>query len=75
VPSYETLAAERVLTALAHGSFFGVGAVAARRLVAPERATSAISLMMTGLTLADVVGVPLGTFVARQTSWPPRWAR
>jgi DHA1 family inner membrane transport protein len=68
-PTYETLAAARVLTALAHGSFFGVGAVAARRLVAPERATSAISLMITGLTVANVVGVPLGTFVAQQTSW------
>ncbi|SHN49141.1 MFS transporter, DHA1 family, arabinose polymer transporter [Geodermatophilus obscurus] len=68
-PTYETLAAARVLTALAHGSFFGVGAVAARRLVAPERSTSAISLMITGLTVANVVGVPLGTFVAQQTSW------
>ncbi|MGK5113839.1 MFS transporter [Geodermatophilus sp. CPCC 205506] len=68
-PTYETLAAARVLTALAHGSFFGVGAVAARRLVAPERATRAISLMMVGLTLANVIGVPLGTFVAQQASW------
>ena len=68
-PTYETLAGARILTALAHGSFFGVGAVAARRLVAPERATQAISLMITGLTLANVIGVPLGTFVAQQTSW------
>ena len=68
-PTYETLAAARVLTALAHGSFFGVGAVAARRLVAPERATSAISMMISGLTVANVVGVPLGTFVAQHTSW------
>src|SRR3712207_1871238 len=68
-PTYETLAAARVLTALAHGSFFGVGAVAARRLVAPERGSSAISLMIAGLTMANVVGVPLGTFVAQQTSW------
>ncbi|SDO72285.1 MFS transporter [Geodermatophilus sp. DSM 45219] len=68
-PTYETLAAARVLTALAHGSFFGVGAVAARRLVAPERGTSAISLMISGLTLANVIGVPLGTFLAQQTSW------
>ena len=68
-PTYETLAAARVLTALAHGSFFGVGAVADSRLVAPERATSAISLMISGLTVANVVGVPLGTFVAQQTSW------
>ncbi|PWW20981.1 DHA1 family inner membrane transport protein [Geodermatophilus normandii] len=68
-PTYETLAAARVLTALAHGSFFGVGAVAARRLVPPERATQAISLMISGLTLANVIGVPLGTFVAQQLSW------
>jgi DHA1 family inner membrane transport protein len=68
-PTYGTLAAARVLTALAHGSFFGVGAVAARRLVPPDRATSAISLMVTGLTLANVIGVPLGTFVAQQASW------
>jgi DHA1 family inner membrane transport protein len=68
-PTYGMLAAARVLTALAHGSFFGVGAIAARRLVAPERATQAISLMVTGLTLANVVGVPAGTWVAQQTSW------
>ncbi|MGY1593007.1 MFS transporter [Geodermatophilus sp. SYSU D00708] len=68
-PTYETLAAARVLAALAHGSFFGVGAVAARRLVAPDRAAQAISLMMVGLTLANVIGVPVGTFVAQQTSW------
>jgi DHA1 family inner membrane transport protein len=68
-PTYATLVAARVLTALAHGSFFGVGAVAARRLVAPERATQAISLMITGLTLANVIGVPLGTYVAQQASW------
>ena len=68
-PTYETLAAARVVTALAHGSFFGVGAVAARRLVSPDRATRAISLMISGLTVANVVGVPLGTFVAQQASW------
>jgi DHA1 family inner membrane transport protein len=68
-PSYETLMAARVLTALAHGSFFGVGAVAARRLVPSHKATQAISLMITGLTLANVIGVPLGTFVAQQSSW------
>jgi DHA1 family inner membrane transport protein len=68
-PTYETLAAARVLTALAHGSFFGVGTVAARRLVPPGQRAQAISKMMVGLTLANVVGVPLGTFVAQQTSW------
>jgi DHA1 family inner membrane transport protein len=66
---YTTLVIARVITALAHGSFFGVGAVAARRLVPREKGTQAISLMITGLTLANVVGVPLGTFVAQQLSW------
>src|SRR5688572_17592856 len=54
-PTYGLLVAARVLTALAHGSFFGVGAVAARRLVPPDHATRAISLMITGLTLANVL--------------------
>ncbi|MPQ98336.1 MFS transporter [Modestobacter sp. I12A-02628] len=68
-PDYTTLAVARVLTALAHGSFFGVGAVAARRMVPREKAGRAISLMISGLTLANVIGVPLGTFVAQTTSW------
>jgi DHA1 family inner membrane transport protein len=68
-PTYETLVVARVLAALAHGSFFGVGTVAARRLVPPGQGAQAISKMVVGLTLANVVGVPLGTFVAQQTSW------
>jgi MFS transporter, DHA1 family, inner membrane transport protein len=68
-PGYGALVAARVFTALAHGSFFGVGAVAARRLVPRDQATQAISLMIAGLTLANVVGVPLGTLVAQQLSW------
>jgi DHA1 family inner membrane transport protein len=68
-PGYGALVAARVFTALAHGSFFGVGAVAARRLVPKDKATQAISLMIAGLTVANVVGVPLGTFVAQQLSW------
>ena len=68
-PGYRALVAARVFAALAHGAFFGVGAVAARRLVPKEKATQAISLMITGLTVANVIGVPLGTFVAQQLSW------
>jgi DHA1 family inner membrane transport protein len=68
-PGYGWLVAARVFAALSHGAFFGVGAVAARRLVPKEKATQAISLMITGLTLANVIGVPLGTFVAQQLSW------
>ena len=57
-PSYTVLMIARVVTALAHGSFFGVGAIAARRAVAPEKATQAISLMFLGLTISNVIGVP-----------------
>jgi DHA1 family inner membrane transport protein len=68
-PGYGALVAARVFAALAHGAFFGVGAVAARRLVPKEKATQAISLMIAGLTVANVIGVPVGTFVAQQVSW------
>ncbi|HLR95192.1 MAG TPA: MFS transporter [Jiangellaceae bacterium] len=70
-PTYELLVAARVITALTHGAFFGVGAMAARRSVPANRATQAISLMFMGLTLANVFGVPLGTLVGQQLGW--RW--
>lgn len=68
-PDYQVLTAARVLTALGHGSFFGVGAIAARRSVTPDKATRAISMMFTGLTLANVIGVPLGTWAGQHLGW------
>lgn len=68
-PSYQWLMVARVVSALAHGSFFGVGAIAARRAVTPDRATRAISLMFVGLTLANVLGVPAGTWVGQHLGW------
>lgn len=68
-PSYGLLMAARVLTALAHGTFFGVGAVVATDLVAPDRRASAIALMFTGLTLATIVGVPFGTWLGQDLGW------
>jgi len=59
--SYDFLMLARVITALCHGAFFGIGAVVAASLVAPNRRASAVALMFTGLTLANVLGVPLGT--------------
>ncbi|MTD16020.1 MFS transporter [Nakamurella sp. YIM 132087] len=70
-PNYQVMLVARVVASLAHGSFFGVGAIAARRAVPAHKATQAISLMFTGLTLANVIGVPLGTFVGQQFDW--RW--
>jgi DHA1 family inner membrane transport protein len=68
-PSYAVLMSARVVTALAHGSFFGVGAIAARRAVAPEKATQAISLMFLGLTISNVVGVPAATWLGQHYGW------
>ncbi len=68
-PSYAVLMAARVLTALAHGSFFGVGAIAARRSVPADKATRAISRMFLGLTLSNVVGVPAATWLGQHIGW------
>lgn len=68
-PNYETLMAARVLTSLAHGTFFGVGSVVATGLVAPERRASAISIMFTGLTAATLLGVPAGAWLGLHYGW------
>ena len=67
--SYNLLMLARVVTALCHGAFFGIGAVVAASLVAPGRQASAVALMFTGLTLANVLGVPLGTWFGQLFGW------
>ncbi|WP_296250761.1 MFS transporter [Pseudomonas sp. UBA4194] len=68
-PNYATLMAARVVTALCHGAFFGIGSVVAAGLVAPNKRAQAIALMFTGLTLANVLGVPLGTALGQFAGW------
>ncbi len=68
-PSYESLIVARVLTGLAHGVFFSIGSTIATGLVPKEKAASAIAIMFTGLTVALVTGVPLGTFIGQQFGW------
>jgi DHA1 family inner membrane transport protein len=68
-PGYGWLMAARVLTAFCHGAFFGVGAVVAADLVAPDKRASAIAMMFTGLTLANVLGVPAGTALGQALGW------
>ncbi|MEV0196919.1 MFS transporter [Nonomuraea sp. NPDC050691] len=68
-PSYGVLMVGRVLAAFAHGAYFGVGSVVAADLVAPQKRASAIALMFTGLTLANVAGVPLGTWIGQGFGW------
>ncbi|KSW21285.1 MFS transporter [Cellulomonas sp. B6] len=68
-PTYGVMLTGRVVAALCHGAFFGVGAVVASDMVAENRKAAAISLMFAGLTVANVVGVPFGTFVGQQLGW------
>lgn len=68
-PSYGLLMAARILTAFAHGTFFGVGSVVATGLVPVDRKASAIAVMFTGLTIANILGVPFGTWLGQQLGW------
>ncbi len=68
-PDYWTLMAARVLTAFAHASFFGVGSVVATGLVPANRKASAIAIMFTGLTVANILGVPFGTWLGQAYGW------
>ncbi|WP_118181046.1 MFS transporter [Paraburkholderia phosphatilytica] len=68
-PGYAVLMAARIVTAFCHGAFFGIGSVVAAGLVAPNRRAQAIALMFTGLTLANVLGVPLGTALGQLAGW------
>ncbi len=68
-PDYSTAMIGRIIAALCHGAFFGIGSVVAADLVAPEKKARAIAIMFTGLTAANVFGVPFGTFLGQQFGW------
>ena len=68
-PNYESLVLARIVTGLAHGVFFSIGSTIATSLVPKEKAASAIAIMFTGLTVALVTGVPLGTFIGQHFGW------
>jgi MFS transporter, DHA1 family, inner membrane transport protein len=67
--SYGMLLVARILTSFNHGAFFGVGSIVAASLVAPERGASAVAAMFMGLTIANVVGVPLATWAGEHLGW------
>jgi DHA1 family inner membrane transport protein len=68
-PDYHWLVAARFLSGLPHGAFFGVGAVVATNMVAPERKARSVSLMFLGLTMANVAGVPVATLMGQHLGW------
>lgn len=68
-PVFGVMLTGRVIASLAHGTFFGIGSIVAAGLVAPQRKAAAISMMFTGLTVANVVGVPAGTMLGQELGW------
>ncbi|MGA5046057.1 MFS transporter [Streptomyces arboris] len=68
-PDYTVLMTGRLVAALCHGAFFGIGSVVAANLVPPHRKASAVALMFMGLTIANVLGVPLGTLLGQEFGW------
>ncbi|MDN4054907.1 MFS transporter [Massilia sp. YIM B02763] len=68
-PNYASLMAARVITSLTHGAFFGIGSVVAASLVPREKQASAVAAMFTGLTIANIGGVPAATWVSDSLGW------
>ncbi|WP_112663550.1 MFS transporter [Microvirga flavescens] len=68
-PGYGSLMAARIVTSMCHGTFFGVGSIVAASVVSPDRKASAIAAMFMGLTIANVGGVPLATWVGQHIGW------
>ncbi|MEC8524121.1 MAG: MFS transporter [Pseudomonadota bacterium] len=67
--SYSSLLLGRIITSFNHGAFFGIGAVVATQLVPPEKQASAVAAMFSGLTIANIGGVPLATYVSEVMGW------
>ena len=68
-PNYWMLMLARVITALCHGAFFGIGSVTAASLVPDAKKASAVAMMFMGLTIANVIGVPFGTAIGQALGW------
>ena len=73
-PDFRLLMAARVVTALAHGAFFGIASVVAAELAPPGKAVRAVALLFTGLTVANVLGVPVGTAIGQAAGWRTTFA-
>ncbi|MEC8104452.1 MAG: MFS transporter [Pseudomonadota bacterium] len=67
--SYSSLLLGRIITSFNHGAFFGIGAVVATQLVPPEKQASAVAAMFSGLTIANIGGVPMATYVSEVMGW------
>ncbi|WP_268776134.1 MFS transporter [Microbacterium sp. Leaf288] len=68
-PTFEWVAASRFLAGLPHGAYFGIGALVAADVLGPGKRAKGVAFVLTGLTVANVVGVPLGTYLGQQLGW------
>jgi len=69
LPTFELVAVSRFLAGLPHGAYFGIGALVAADALGPGNRAKGVAYVLTGLTVANVVGVPLGTYLGQQTTW------
>lgn len=67
--SYSMLIAGRLVSGFPHGAFFGVGAIILTKVIRPGKVTAAVAGMVSGMTLANLIGIPLGTFLSQEYSW------
>ncbi|GAA1689634.1 MFS transporter [Microbacterium sediminicola] len=73
-PTFELVAVSRFLSGLPHGAYFGIGALVAADVMGPGKRAKGVAFVLTGLTIANVVGVPLGTFLGQQVGWRAAFA-
>lgn len=73
-PTFETVALARLIAGLPHGAYFGIAAIVAAELLGPGRRAQGVSIVMSGLTIANVVGVPLGTWLGQAAGWRVAYA-
>ncbi|GAB3282150.1 MFS transporter [Microbacterium lacusdiani] len=73
-PTFETAALARLIAGLPHGAYFGIAAIVAADLLGPGRRAQGVSIVMSGLTIANVVGVPLGTWLGQVAGWRVSYA-
>ena len=73
-PSYGLLLAMRFVSGLPHGAFFGVGSIVAERVADPDKRAEAVSIMVVGMTVANLFGVPLGTYLSHLFTWRATFA-
>ncbi|MCQ2975034.1 MAG: MFS transporter [Bacteroidales bacterium] len=68
-PNYYTLMVARFISGLPHGAYFGIGTIIATKLAGKSKASTAIAIMVSGMTIANIMGVPLGTYLSNNFSW------